>query len=441
MALSLRDRIDDWFLRTLDRDSDGTSRRSRIRTKALRLCYGVFLGLTDEELAMRSMSLVYTTLLSIVPLLAFSFSVLKAFGAHTRFEIFLYYLLEPLGEKGVDLSLKVIGLVERINVSVLGSIGLSMLVYTVISQIQKVESSLNYIWNIRTTRNITSRFSNYMSVLLIGPVLIFSALGITASLMSSTVVKSILSIPRLGQFVLLLGSLIPYLLASGAFTLVYIFLPNTRVRFSAALAGGLFAGAAWKFVGWAFTNFVASSAQYSAIYSGFAILVLFLIWVYWSWFTLLVGARVAYSFQNPIAAAHTRRLSPGQTERVGLAIMALIGGHFLQKKRAWSLNALAQHLGVPFDEVQSLTDLFLKADLIVRTDREPATYVLSQDPSSIRIVDLLRTIREGNASGVPLAKSSVAPEIEGVLASVEAGIAHALASTTLRDLFPFSSAE
>ncbi|GAB4484877.1 MAG: YihY/virulence factor BrkB family protein [Thermodesulfovibrionales bacterium] len=437
--LSLRDTIDGHFLKALAKDPGGVSYLSRLRTRTLHLCYGVFLGLTDEELAMRSMGLVYTTLLSIVPLLAFSFSVLKAFGAHTRFEIFLYYLLEPLGEKGVDLSLKVIGFVENINVSVLGGIGLSMLVYTVISQIQKVESSLNYIWNIRATRNIARRFSNYMSVLLIGPVLIFSALGITASLMSSTVVKSVLSLPRLGQFILMLGSLLPYLLSSGAFALVYVFLPNTRVRFSAALAGGLFAGAAWKFVGWAFTNFVASSAQYSAIYSGFAILVLFLIWVYWSWFTLLVGARVAYSFQHPIVTAHSHRLSPGQTERIGLAIMVLIGGHFLLGKRAWSLNALSQHLGVPVDEVQSLIDLFLKADYIVPTDREPATYVLSRDPSSLRIADILRTIREGTVAAMPHAMPRVLPEIEGIIETLESGISRALAMTTLRDLFPPSS--
>ncbi|RPI38085.1 MAG: hypothetical protein EHM54_01385 [Nitrospiraceae bacterium] len=173
-------KIDDYLTKKLWQiDLDSVSAVRAWWLKFLRFLYVLLLELSEEQLALRAMSLVYTTLLSIVPLLAVSFSVLKAFGVQTKFEILLYYFLEPLGEKGVDLSLKIIGFVENINVSVLGSIGLTMLVYTVLSQLRKVESSLNYIWNVKGTRSFEKRFSNYLSVLLVGPILIFSAVGIT----------------------------------------------------------------------------------------------------------------------------------------------------------------------------------------------------------------------------------------------------------------------
>src|SRR5512147_10022 len=166
---SFKDKIDSLFVGKLwEADLASASRAKSLQIRALRLIYVIIKGFSEEQLILRAMSLVYTTLLSFVPLLAVSFSVLKAFGVHTQFLIFLYYFLEPLGDSGVDLSMKVIGFVENIKISVLGSIGLSTLIFTVISTVQKIESALNHIWNIKGTRGFSQRFSNYMSILLVG---------------------------------------------------------------------------------------------------------------------------------------------------------------------------------------------------------------------------------------------------------------------------------
>ena len=138
------EKIDSFFIRKLwNKDAALAGKAMSFEIKALRLIYVIIKGFSEEQLILRAMSLVYTTLLSFVPLLAVSFSVLKAFGVHTRFLIFLYYFLEPLGDSGVDLSMKIIGFVENVKISVLGSIGLSALIYTVISTVQKIEGALN----------------------------------------------------------------------------------------------------------------------------------------------------------------------------------------------------------------------------------------------------------------------------------------------------------
>jgi len=245
--------------------------------------------LVKGQLNLRAMSLVYTTLLSIVPLLAVSFSVLKGFGVHNQIEPLLMNFLAPLGPRGKELSDNIIGFVENVRVGVLGSLGLLFLLYTVVSLIQKVESSFNYVWQVERLRGLAQRFSSYLSVILIGPVLVFTALGVTATAMNNALVQQLMSVEPFGELLVSFSRLVPYLLVIAAFIFIYMFIPNTRVKFLPAFVGGVVAGILWQSSGWAFATFVASSSNYAAIYSSFAILILLLIWLYLNWLILLLG--------------------------------------------------------------------------------------------------------------------------------------------------------
>ncbi|MGB5535475.1 MAG: YihY/virulence factor BrkB family protein, partial [Thiogranum sp.] len=217
--------------------------------------------LIKGQLNLRAMSLVYTTLLSIVPLLAVSFSVLKGFGVHNQIEPLLMNFLQPLGPKGKELSDSIIGFVENVRVGVLGSLGLVFLLYTVVSLIQKVESSFNYVWQVDQLRGFAQRFSSYMSVVLIGPVLVFTALGVTATAMNNTMVQGLMSVEPFGDLIVLFSKLVPYLLVIAAFIFIYMFMPNTRVKFLPAFVGGVVAGILWQSSGWAFAAFIATSSN------------------------------------------------------------------------------------------------------------------------------------------------------------------------------------
>jgi membrane protein len=435
---SLRQKLDDYLIRKIWRTKAGPGRLGALRIKLLRLAYVIFQGFTEEQLILRAMSLVYTTLLSLVPLLAVSFSVLKAFGVHARFLVFLYYFLEPLGESGVDLSMKIIGFVENVNVSVLGSIGLSMLIYTVISTIQKIEGTLNYIWNIKGTRGFSQRFSNYMSVLLIGPVLAFSAIGITAALMSSTLVKKLLVIKGMGTIIYIISRLSPYVLMSAAFTVIYLLLPNTRVRFRAALTGGIAAAILWQTIGWIFTSFIASSAHYSAIYSGFATLILFLIWLYWSFLTLLIGARVSFFIQHPhFREAGDRELviSDRLKEKLALVLMFLIGYNFYCNRKLWTFASLAERLRLPSEFVHEVITILEEKGLIIRSQGEPPSYLPARDIETIPLVEIINSVRVAGDAG-SASENGVAsiPEVDGVMKRIEKAISSSLEKETLRSL-------
>jgi len=161
----------------------------------LRIMAMVLRDLQGGMLTLRSMSLVYTTLLSFVPLLAVSFSVLKGFGVRDKIEPMLLNLFESLGEPGIEITHNIVGFVENMKIGVLGALGLGMLMFTVISLVQKIEAAFNFTWRLSSTRNLSQRFSNYLSVVMVGPVLIFSAIGITASLRSHAIVGKIESLP------------------------------------------------------------------------------------------------------------------------------------------------------------------------------------------------------------------------------------------------------
>jgi membrane protein len=346
------------------------------------------------------MSLVYTTLLSLVPLIAVSFSVLKAFGVHNQVEPLLFNLVEPLGEKGQELVVTILSFVENMKVGVLGAVGLALLLYTVVSLIQKIEIAFNYVWRTKATRSLSRRFSDYLSVIMVGPVLVFSAIGLTASVMNSAVVQSLIAIEPFGSLVVLLSKLMPFVLIILAFTFVYMFVPNIKVSFRAALVGALAGGVLWQTTGIIFAAFASSSTNYAAIYSGFAILILFMIWLYLSWLILLVGAQVAYYYQHPehVRLSNQRLpMSPVFRERLGLLVMYWIAHHFEQGGRPWTLEGLSQQLHVPGDNLDEVLSLFEQQGLLLESGSETPEYLLANDPDKLTIVRLLAVLREPSA--------------------------------------------
>jgi membrane protein len=390
------------------------------------------------QLTLRAMGLVYTTLLSIVPLLALSFSVLKAFGVTNQIQPMLLRLLEPLGDKGLEVALRITGFIENMNVGVLGAVGLVLLLYTSVSLIQKIEESLNYIWHTPRPRPLGERFTRYLTVLMVGPILVFSALGLTATVMNIETVRGVLAIGVLGQAVQALSRLVPYLLIIGAFTFVYLFMPNARVRLGPALVGGIVGGIAWQSAGWVFAVFIAGSGNYAAIYASFAILILFMIWLYLSWLVLLFGASVAFYVQHPeylYMRGGEPRLSNRMRERLGLSVMDLVTRRFLAGEPAPSQLDLTRILKVPTHVLSVVLDALQARGLMVASAQEIPTYLPARDPARILVAEVLDTVRAAGEDGFlcPAVLPAVGA-VDDVIAQLQQATVTALDSMSLRDL-------
>ena len=404
----------------------------------IRIGHLILRDLMEGQLTLRSMGLVYTTLLAIVPLLALSFSVLKGFGVHNQLEPIMLNLFAALGEKGVEVTQRIISFVENIKAGVLGSLGLAMLIYTVISLLQKVERAFNFTWRVSAQRPLAQRFSDYLSVILIGPVLVFSALGITASVTSSTFVKRMIEIETIGSLVSIVSHLVPYLLIILAFTFIYIFVPNTKVKFKSALIGGVVAGILWETTGWAFAAFVVGSSKYTAIYSAFATLIIFMIWMYLSWLILLVGGSIAFYHQHP----EHRNLQPmalslsnRMRERISLLIMCLVGQHYYQYKPAWTLDGLSKKMHVGLEATNLLLSDLVHAGLLVETTAIPVTYLPAHALETMTLKKIVAAIRQTGETDTM--RPEVLPDVagvDGILADMDTALDTALGERTLRDI-------
>ena len=410
----------------------------RILVETLRLFYVLIREFVGGDLNLRAMSLVYTTLLSLVPLLAVSFSVLKAFGVHNQIEPMLRGFLEPLGPKGDELTAQIIGFVEKMQVGVLGGVGLILLIYTVVALLQKIESAFNFVWHVDELRGIGRRLSNYLSAVMLGPVLVFSALGITASMMNASLVQRIAEVEPFGRILVETNKLLPYLLIWGTFTFIYSFVPNTRVRLIPAAVGGLVAGLVWQTTGWGFARFIATSTRYDAIYSSFAIIILLLIWLYLNWVILLIGAQISFYVQNPRYLTMTpvrMEMSGRLKERLTLSIMFWIGYQHVHERPALGLEEIADRLEVPTAPVHQLLGLLRSSGFVSPTAEEPPTYLPARDVGSISLADPLRTVRRAGESPF-LGEAHVPwPEpVEGVAGRLADAVGGALSGATVRDL-------
>jgi membrane protein len=430
--------LDGFIRKTLwESKPDPSQKGKSLLIAALRLLYKIGQEFVEGEILRRASSLVYTTLLSLVPVLAVSFSVLKALGAHNMLEPFMRDFLAPLGDKGDEITSSIIGYVDRINVGILGAVGLATLFYTVMNTIQQVENSFNYLWHIREKRNLLRRFRDYLSVLLVGPVLSFSALGITTSVMSNAIAQRITSLEPFGTVLFLMGKLVPYVLISIAFALMYYLLPNTKVSFKSAWVGGVTGGILWEAGSWTFAHVIMSSAQYSAVYSGFAIVLLFMIWLYYNWIILLVGVKVSFYHQFPalLTMRDDRTLYSGwYMQRLGLILMYLIGYNYSHGEPRWTLPALTVRLCVPLAPLQDILGALEKSGLILRTDPD-GSFVPARDIGTITLAEVVRCVRD-EIRGEDLLQESCAafPGIERVMSGMENAVDRTLSAETVKGL-------
>ncbi len=410
---------------------------------ALRIGYLVIRDLFDGQLTLRAMGLVYTTLLSLVPFIAISFSVLKGFGVQNQIEPMLLNFLAPLEERGVEITNRIIEFVNNMKAGVLGSVGLVLLLYTAVSLLQKIERSFNYMWHVGEGRPFSQRFSEYISVILVGPVLIFTALGITASIASIALIQQLMEIQAIGVVFETISRFIPYVLVIVAFTFVYMLIPNTKVHFKSALVGGVVGGIMWESAGWIFASFVINSTKYMAIYTVFASLIIFMIWLYVSWLILLIGCGISFYYQNPEhRRLHTRaaHLSNRLKEKLSIAIMALVGKLYFEKQPPYNAQQLATQLGIGAEACNKVVNALLEAKLLIKTGDDPPALIPGYALEVMLLIDIVNAVRTNGESASLNPSMIMSPmNVQRAYERLEHGMHKSLRNLTVKDLLDVDS--
>ena len=409
-------------------------RALRLALVPLRYLYALGRDFMRGDLGLRAMGLVYSSLFALVPVIAVAFAVLTAFGYHRELEPVLFEFLRPLGVKGYELTANIMQFVENAQTTVLGTVGFVFLLYTVVTMIQKVEDALNFTWHVERPRSLTKRISEYLVIMLVGPVIAVGALVLLTKIEASAVMNRV---PGLG------GSdvegesnsqLTPYLMIITLFWFMYFYMPNTRVQWQAALVGALFGGTVWVSVGAIFARVAVYATQTAAMYAGFAIVLLFLVWLHLSWLIMLLGGQLSFYVQHP----EHLRTGHGQIpttailrERIAMGAMYLIAERFLEGGERWKVSDLADRMDVPASVLDSVLCNLEERGLVLTAEDD--TVAPARDLGEITLADVLDAIRHETPNPRRPEPHGV-PAADAAALAADAAMRESMCRRTLRDL-------
>ena len=415
-------------------DPDAFRGLKRYGVKYLQIFALVMKDFWDDQCLLRAAALSFTSLLSLVPFCALMFALLKGLGVQNLLEPILLAQVAAGSEEVVS---RIISYINNTNMTSLGAFGLVTLVVTAITLLGNIEEAFNGIWGVKETRTLQRKFSDYLSVVVSGPLLVVAATSITTSLQSQDLVKWLLGTSYAGDLLPLFFRLLTYVSIWIALVFLYIFIPNTTVRFRSALVGGVLAGTCWQLAQWGYLHFQVGVARYNAIYGTLAVLPVFMVWVYTSWLIVLAGVEVVYAHQNIRTfrrEVRTPVLSHRLREFLALAVMEQVGGAFYYDRPPLSAEQLAEILDLPVRVVRELLLELLKWGFLVQTSQEPPCFLPARELEHIPVAELLTAVKSFGGDlpvSAPLAGNT---RVGALLAKLEEATAAALAGMTVKDM-------
>lgn len=349
-----------------------------------------------DQCLLRASALTYSTALSIVPLLAVAFSISKGFGFQNTPYIREFLLrLSADRQEVVD---NIITYINQTNVSTLGAVGIGFLLFTVFTLLSGIEQSLNAIWGVSQQRTLGRKFSDYLSVILVCPLLIISAFSFSASLQSTTLVQMILSYSVFSYIYLVFLKFMPIIMVMLAIFFIYKLVPNARVSNKGCLLGGAVAGILWHLAQKTFISYQIGVSKYNAIYGSFAQLPLFLIWLYISWVIVLFGAELGATLdkrrKGQVTGHRLEEFGLELKERVALGLMLHLVQAFQIGKGPLPAGELSSRLGVPLALLQRTVQILVQLGYVLQVEgRQEPAYSPAKGPSNSTCMDLLQDFR------------------------------------------------
>lgn len=271
-----------------------------ISLKLLRVLLLTIKGFDEDKCQLRTSALTFYSLVSIVPVAAMAFGIAKGFGFEKMLETQLRNKLagqEEVLERIIEFSHS---LLANTKGGLIAGVGLIVLLWAVVKVLGQIECSFNDIWKVREQRTIGRMFSDYLSLMLVCPVILILSGGVNVFITTQVnlIVEKFTILGSFSSFIFFLLKLLPYTLMWILFTFIYIFMPNAKVRFSSGLFAGIITGTVFQIVQWVYITFQIGAVKYNAIYGSFAVLPLFLAWLQLSWLIVLYGAEMSFAWQN-----------------------------------------------------------------------------------------------------------------------------------------------
>ncbi|HOG57817.1 MAG TPA: YihY/virulence factor BrkB family protein [Bacteroidales bacterium] len=415
------------------------SRGKSFLIRQLRIIVLAARGFMKDRVQLRASALTLYTMLSIIPFAAIAFGVAKGFALDQKLQELLIREFQNQPEV-LNWILKQAGnAMQATRGGYIAGVGLIILVWSVISLLDQIENSFNHIWQIQVSRPWLRKFTDYIAILLIAPVVLVLSSSltvfVTSELYSNT--ESIRFIRPIVGFIIKIG---PYVLTWIGLTILFIIMPNTKVKFIPAFVSGVITGTILQLLQWLYIDLQFGISKLSAIYGSFAAIPLFIIWVQASWIILLLGAELAFANQNVTRFEfeyQSLNVSQHQKKALSLMIMKTIVNNFTMGEKALSSEDLSRELRIPVrlvrDILQDLTDSRL-VSVIHEEEHHERLFQPAMDVNKMTVSFVLSKLERKGSDQQLFNQNGEYDKMTGMLDEFEALIAASESNILINDL-------
>jgi membrane protein len=410
--------------------------------KPLRVIILAVRGFDENNCSLKASALTFYTLLSIVPVAAMAFGIAKGFGFEAKLQ---QQLLEKL--QGQEEVLRRIiefahKLLDDTKGGLIAGVGIVVLFWTVIKLLGNIESSFNEIWGIKKSRSIARKFSDYLSAMLLCPLLfiIAGSLNVAISGKVALAARQVYILQTVGPFIHAGLKLLPYIFVWLLFAFIYVFMPNTNVSISSGIVGGIVAGTLYQLVQWAYIAFQVGIAQNNAIYGGFAALPLFLIWLQMSWLIVLFGAEISFAHQHAKSyefEPDCLRASYSFKELLALRVTHLLVQNFQSGRPPMTTDDLVSLVETPVRLVQQVLDNLAACGVISEIIGKANKTVAYQPAKNIDLLTIgyvVEALKQHGSDNLPLTPSPELATINTRMLSLKKEVEQSSHNVLLKDI-------
>jgi membrane protein len=418
------------------------SRRKSILIKQIRIIVLAARGFTNDNVQLRASALTFYSLLSVIPVAAIAFAIAKGFGLDQNLEQEIIKNFQSYQEV-LNWLLKIArNALDATNGGYIAGVGTIILFWSVMSLLNHIESSFNHIWQIRSSRPWYRKFTDYLTIMLIAPVFLILSSSITVFI--KTKLGDFMSeapiLDFFKPFVIFLVKFTPYFLTWFTLTVMFIIMPNTKVKFRSAFVAGIVAGTFLQLLFWFYIDLQFGIAKLSTIYGSFAAIPLFIIWLQSSWIVVLIGAEISFANQNVSRyefESEALNISNYQKRALTLMIMSLIIKNFAAGESPVGAETISVRLKIPVrlvrDIVQDLNAVGL-VSMVQTNDNKERLYQPGMDINSLTISFVLSRLDRKGIEQTTLVKNKEFEKITAMLAKFDKMIAKSDSNMLIKDI-------
>jgi membrane protein len=410
--------------------------------KQLRIMILAIRGFDEDRCLLRASSLTFYTLLSIVPVVAMFFGIAKGFGFERRLQKELFERFagqEEILNQVISFSNS---LLEQTQGGLIAGVGLLVLFWSVLKVLGHIEMAFNDIWEIKKPRSWGRKFSDYLSIMLVSPILVLMSGSATVFITTQVtqITRKIELLGYLSPLITFLLNLTPYVLIWSLFTILYVIMPNTKVNFKAGLLGGVVAGTLYQIAQGVYISFQIGAARYNAIYGSFAALPLFLMWLQISWWIVLFGAELSFANQNVDTYEYepdSLKVSPGFKKLLALQITHMLVKNFENGDRPLSDSQISSRLEMPIRLVHNILFDLAEAGLIseikTKIEKEHA-FQPARDINKLTIQFVLAALELSGTDTIPVTRTDHYQALSDALKNFRDAMEKSPANKLLKDI-------